>query len=217
MPIEYKITTPPAWDVKSFLECKMPQLQVGDGTNDTKFSTTGTLTQEGSATTFTDLRFPFTSTKLGANAKPDFDTTNVGLLFPQNDNTEIIYIIAQLPHAYKEGSDLRPHIHWQQMNTNAVVWKMQYKWFNRGDIVPAAFTTLTHLNNVIPYSSGNISQVSAFPVLSGVGKTVSSILLIKVYREDNVDAGAGGGDALAFEFDIHYESDALGSETEFIK
>jgi len=44
-----------------------------------------------------DLRFPATATRQGALAKPDFDYTNIGLLFPQNDPTEIIYMIDQLP------------------------------------------------------------------------------------------------------------------------
>jgi len=57
-----------------------------------------------------DLRFPASQTKQGSNLKPDFDINNVGLLFPQNDADEIIYIIAQMPHDMKLGSNIRPHI-----------------------------------------------------------------------------------------------------------
>lgn len=159
-----------------------------------------------------DLRAPFSQTRRGALSKPDFDTTNVGLLFPQNDDTEITYIIMQLPHAYKLGTDIYPHLHWQQMNTNNVVWKFDYKWFDIGDAVPAAFTTVTATGQVVTYTSGNIHQMDTFPALDGSGISgVSSILLLKVYRDDNVDGGAGGGDALAFEFDIHYQVDSIGS------
>ena len=35
-----------------------------------------------------DFRFPATSSKLGANDKPDFDFTELGFLFPQNDTAE---------------------------------------------------------------------------------------------------------------------------------
>jgi hypothetical protein len=168
-----------------------------------------------------DLRFPFTAHKLGANAKPDFDETNVGLLFAQNDTTEIIFLIGQMPHSWKEGSIIYPHIHWQQMNGNNVVWKMAYKWFNRGTAVPADFTDLTGdsaTNSVITYVSGNMSQVTRFGEgIDGTDKIISSILLLKVWRDDDVDAGAGTGDALAFEFDIHYEMDASGSDLEIVK
>jgi len=166
---------------------------------------------------YDDLRFPFTSTKRGSLDKPDFDFTNIGLLFPRNNATEAIYIVAQLPHTYKEGTDIHPHIHWQQMNSSSVVWKMSYKWFNSGETAPAAFTTITSGAGVFSYTSGNISQLSSFGGIGGQGKEISSLLLITVFREDNIDAGAGGGDALAFEFDIHILNDSTGSRYEFVK
>jgi len=45
-----------------------------------------------------DLRFPLTRDKQGQSDKPDFDFAGLGLLFPQNNNTEIVYLIAQFPH-----------------------------------------------------------------------------------------------------------------------
>lgn len=165
-----------------------------------------------------DLRAPFSQTRRGALSKPDFDYTNVGLLFPQNDATEITYIIMQLPHAYKLGTNIRPHLHWQQMNSNSVVWKFDYKWFENGGLVPANFTTVTATGKAFTYSAGNLLQIETFPELDGSSITgVSSILLLKIYREDDVDGGAGGGDALAFEFDIHYQVDSLGSTQEYTK
>ena len=55
-----------------------------------------------------DATFPATRLRQGASLKPDFDTTNIGLLFPQNDATEIVYINHQLNHDYKLGSNIRP-------------------------------------------------------------------------------------------------------------
>lgn len=160
-----------------------------------------------------DLRFPFTQHKLGANAKPDFDETNVGLLFPQNDTSEKVFIIGQLPHGYLEGSSLTPHIHWQQSANTAVTWKLDYKWFNGGDAIPANFTTITANTNLFSYSSGNLHQKSFFPIIDGVGKRISSILLMKIYRDDNTTTG----DVLSFEFDIHFQSSTSGSKYEYKK
>lgn len=176
------------------------------------------VTGLGGDTVWDDLRAPFTQIRRGALSKPDFDYTNIGLLFPQNDDAEIIYIIFQLPHKYKLGTDIYPHIHWQQMNGNNVVWKLEYKWFNKGGLVPAGFTAATANSQLYTWSTGNLHQYDYWDALSGAAiNELSSILLIKVFRDDNVDAGAGDGDALAFEFDLHYQLDAVGSKSEFVK
>lgn len=160
-----------------------------------------------------DLRVPLTQGKLGTLDKPDFDFTNVGYLFPQNDPTEIIYIILQMPHAWREGSTVVPHIHWRQTVGTAVTWAMDYKWFNLDSAVPGAFTTLTTSSIVFPYTSGSLSQISSFGDLSGSGFLISSLLLIKIYRTDNTTTG----DVLAWDFDIHYQLDMVGSRLQFIK
>ena len=161
-----------------------------------------------------DLRIPFTQTKLGANLKPDFDTTNVGYLFPQNDATEILYFVAQLPHSWTLGTNLKPHIHWQQSAVTAVTWKVDVKVITRTMAIPAEFTTLTSSGVVNAYVSGNIAQISTFPEidLSALAET-SALILGKVYRQDNTTTG----DVLAFELDFHYQSDRPGSRTEFVK
>lgn len=166
---------------------------------------------EGYYPRWEDLRFPFTQSKRGALDKPDFDYTNIGLLFPQNDTSEAIYVVAQMPHGYLEGSELRPHIHWQQTGASFPTWTMEYKWFNNGSAVPASFTTISTSTGVFPYVSGNLAQISAFAEIDGAGMGLSSILLIKFYRNDNVVSG----DVLGFELDIHYRSDDPGTITEF--
>jgi hypothetical protein len=160
-----------------------------------------------------DLRFPFTQTKQGSNLKPDFDYTNIGLLFPQNDATEIVYIIAQLPHDWKIGSSLSPHIHWVQSGATSPTWKMSYRWYSNGGTIPS-FTTVTAGACSFPYTSGSIAQICGFGSISGSSITgVSSIFEAKIYREDNVVSG----DVLAKEFDIHYVKDSLGSYKEYVK
>ena len=90
-----------------------------------------------------DLRFPATLLRQGATTKPDFDPTNMGLLFPQNDNTEIAYIIAQLPHAWKQGTNLHPHLHFTQTGATLPTFKIDYRWYENGGDPTGAFTTLT--------------------------------------------------------------------------
>jgi len=161
--------------------------------------------------TWTDLRFPATQSRRGALNKPDFDYTNVGLLFPQNKPSEIIYLIGQMPHGYRPGTPLRPHLHWQQAVATAPTWGFEYKWYNVGDSVPASFTTDTSSSLELPYTSGNMHQISAFSEIDGAGMRESSILLMKVYRTDN----AVSGDILVFELDLHYISEKTGTVPEF--
>ena len=158
-----------------------------------------------------DLKAPFTSIRRGATSKPDFDYTNLGLLFPSGDTAEVASIIMQFPHDRMDSTDIYPHIHWQQMNSNAVVWKLDYKWFENGAAVPANFTTVAATGSVFTYSSGNMLQISTWDAIDGSSiDSVSSIFLAKLYRDDSVDGGAGSNDALAFEFDLHYQVDTPG-------
>lgn len=160
-----------------------------------------------------DLRFPATTTKLGATSKPDFDYTNVGLLFPQNDATEITYINVQMPHAYSIGTDIVPHVHFIQSAATVPVFKMSYRWYDMGESAIGAFTTIATSTLVYTYTSGSIHQLAKFPNIVCPVTGMSSMLDIKLYREDNVVTG----DVLVKEFDIHYQIDTIGSSTESSK
>jgi len=161
-----------------------------------------------------DLRFPATLIRQGATVKPDFDATELGLLFPQNDATEIAYIIGQFPHTRKNGSNIRPHVHWIQTSANEPVWKMDYRWYKNGEAPSGTWTTLTCDDPVFTYTSGSMLQICAFPEINGSSiDAVSSIIDIRLYRDDNVISG----DVLLKEFDIHYQIDQIGSRQEFVK
>ena len=186
----------------------------GDDTNYTEFESDGSMLMVGNATVFDDLVVPLTSSKVGVNSKPDFDETNIGYLFPQNDTSEILYMIVQLPHRWKEGSDVFPHVHYQRTSAGKPTFKIDYSWFSVGDATSAPGTTLTLDTEVVTYSSGSIHQINkSASGISGTGKTISSILLIKLYRDDNTVTG----DVLTYQFDIHFEIDRLGSRQEYTK
>lgn len=166
----------------------------------------------GNGVRWDDLKFPFTQIKIGALDKPDFDFTNIGLLFPQNDATEIIYIIGQLPHARQLGSPLKPHIHWRQSANTPVKWVLEYKICNNGEVPPVSFTKLESTETTFDYVEG-ITQITPLGTIDGANIALSSILLMKVYRDDNTTTG----DVLGYEMDIHYQIDSRGSRREFVK
>ena len=179
-----------------------------------KFEADGTLVFSGAATTFEDLSSGATATKQGSTLKPDFDETNIGLLFPQNDPAEIVYIVHQMSHSKLMNSSIYPHIHFNQTSSSVPVFKMDYRWYKLGAAPTGAFTTVSTTTAVFTYVSGTISQVYSWAAISAPStETVSSIFECKLYRDDNVVTG----DVLVKAFDIHYEKDTLGSRTEFVK
>jgi len=180
----------------------------------THFESDGTMIMSGSALVWEDLIMPLTTTKIGANEKPDFDETNVGYLFPQNDTAEILYLIIQMPHSWAEGTTICPHLHWRQEEDAAAVFKLDYKWINMDADTSGSFQTHVLDKYEYTFTSGSIHQVSeCLDFIDGTGKTISSVLTMKLYRDDDVY----DGDALAYQFDIHYQRDSLGSREEYVK
>ena len=213
-----------AWKQIAASNLPLTNFTFGDASNYSTFDSDGTLFMYGTATVWDDILVPFTQARQGSNLKPVFDETNIGLLFPQNDATAKIYIVVQIPHGYKEGSNITPHIHWQQTIATFPTWTMEYKWFNNDESIPASFTTLTSNTGVHTYTSGSMAQISSFGAVNGAAnsdggglsptsKTISSLLLIKVYRNDNIVTG----NVLGFQFDIHIEKNSIGSHSAFAK
>ena len=160
------------------------------------------------------MLFPATLVRLGALSKPDFDYTNNGLLFPQNDTSEVAYMIGQLPYraanlpsSTDTTTTLKPHVHFVQTSSGVPVFKLKYKLYNNGDAVPAAFTTITTTGLTFTYVSGSLMQVANFPEILNTGQKVSSIIDMQLYRDDNVVAS----DVLVKEFDIHFLSFSFGT------
>jgi hypothetical protein len=182
-------------------------------------STTGTITLNGEATVWEDLRFPARAADINPGATtvvPDVDTLALDFTTACTTNygSDHVYFVAQFPHSKKLESDICPHVHFWQANANQTnMWFMRYKWVDVGETNPANWTVLGYATNVMPYVSGALHQLAEFPKVSGTDAGVSSIMLIKLYR----DGTFGTGDGQLLEFDIHYEIDSLGSDTELQK
>lgn len=164
-----------------------------------------------------DFSVPLTRDKQGQSSKPDYDFTNLGLLFPQNDDAEIVYLTFQMSHSKKLGSDIKFHVHYIQDGTTQPTFKIDYKFYNNGSTVPASWTTVSTADGskgVFTYTSGDMLQIATFPAISApTDENVSANLDLKFYRDDNDVTG----DVLAKYIDFHYERDSFGSDEEFTK
>jgi hypothetical protein len=173
--------------------------------------------EAANGTYWDDYQLNLTMGKQGANAKPDYDYTNLGYLFPKNDATEILSLVGQMPHKWKFGSRIFPHVHWTQNASTNPVFKAAYKIYANNSSVPANYTVYEMSTQVFTYTSGNFAQISTnttgIDLSSLILTGVSTILKFKFYREDN----AYTGDCLVDHFDIHHEIDSFGSRGEYIK
>jgi hypothetical protein len=188
------------------------------------------LTDGGDATIHThraeteswdDLRFPANGINpIGPTANPTVDSTSGLLLFSGTVDNAIVGI-AQMPHAWKEGSTLRPHIHvrFPTASTNVSRWRFGYDIANVNADFSNALGTYTTLSTISITNPNNTlrNAVGSFVDLTMSGKTASCIILWRVDRLANSDAADTETNAVALiEFDIHYQLNRNGTSTELI-
>jgi hypothetical protein len=132
--------------------------------------------------------------------------------------TNVLYFTAQLPHTYKEGTDLEFHIHITYPDAGAgnSVWYFTYSWAN----IDGAFPGASNSGNIVvpTHSTADFHDMAQIvTTISGAGKTVSSILLCSISR-----IGGNGSDdydnvVYLVAGDFHYQKDTLGSRQQLIK
>lgn len=136
--------------------------------------------------------------------------------------SEQLTFAMQMSHAYKHGTNLRPHVHWIQNQDAVPNWLIEYRVVSNGGAVPATFTQAICSSQVFTYTTGNIMQICKFPEITGVSETSFSVD-VKLFRDVDNDTGLFTGvdlytgiASIKF-FDIHYQIDTLGSRQEYIK
>ena len=190
------------------------------GTSNADNLAVGNSTFDGSfelLTTFwDDMRMPATAINPpGLASDPDFDTTNGGWLFGAT-GTELLFLAVQIPHTWKEGTELRPHVHWQKTTSASgnVYWQFEYKKAPIGQVMDSAFTTLSSSTTMTATPDNNLAGehlMTQFSTIDMTGGEISDMFLIKLSRIGGNSADTYGADVRLLEFDIHYESDGFGS------
>ncbi len=177
-----------------------------------------------------DLRFPFIGRNLdSASGRIDYNYFNSAVGYQANARfpNEVVCSLVQLPHAWKVGSGVRPHIHWLQQSEDVPNWLLAYKIGkkNSTNAIETDFSNYTLLlsSPVFTYTSGVFNQISDFPEIDMTGVGISDLISIAVFRDvGNVSTLFAGADPSSLveyinELDIHYILDSKGSSQEFIK
>ena len=183
-------------------------------------------TLELQTTVYDDLRTPANAVRLkGASNVPTFAQfeddaagSSVGVytfMFEPTDRNEV-FLTVQLPHTYKEGTDLLPHVHWSPQSTNDgdVDWILEYTIANIGNTFGDTATV-----HMLDTADGTINkhQITTGDVIDGTGMEISHMLVCRLYRDGGEGDDDFTGDAAFLEFDIHYEVNTHGSRQELTK
>jgi len=193
-----------------------------DGNNYTKIETDGTMTFNGDAVVWEDLRIVPGAFQFLGNTDPAITSWQPGgsgaefLVYKFKENDEVFFT-CQLPHSYKEGSDIQAHLHWtpadrgNEEGTAVVAWKLDYSWGNQDGTF--ATSTTIDLSDACQ-STDSAHLMSPEVAITGTGKTISSILICRLWRDSTGDTWVGTLDAQSpaiLEFDFHFEIDTVGS------
>jgi hypothetical protein len=212
---------------------------IGSASGYSKIETDGTLEFAGDATVWEDYVVPFTSVKIRAETSPpdfaqflndgeDPPSTGVyGYAFSASELQEVFFTI-QMPHSWA-GTAIHPHIHWSPATsgttiTGNVVWGMEYTWINYHPTTSLAFPATDTLLAVSEEVTSNtkalhhlIAEFDSITPTVDQQDGISSILVVRFFRNPDNSYDDYGADAFALSFDIHYERNTVGSREEFVK
>lgn len=154
----------------------------------------------------------------GGASSPDLITlvSNISAYaFDGGGTLEQLYGSFEIPHDYKEGTDLRPHIHWTPTTAGAgnVVWNLEYSLAARSGTFGAS-TTVTATDAA---AGALIHNAEEFTSISGSGITIGTVIMFRLYRDPTNVADTYGADAVLLSLGVHYEVDATGSTNIFTK
>ena len=193
-----------------------------DGTDYTKVEADGTIEFQGAATVWDDYVTP-----LGANNwRGTSNNPVLTQLFTDGSGSQGVYgfvfsdgdealITVQMPHRWKIGTTIFPHIHFICMTDVSPAdnfdIEFEYTWADQTEDYPAnstltTTTISTEINSQYMHQLGNIPAAG----IDGSGHTISSVLLCRIKRVAADTDNYAGGVAI-LDFDVHYEIDTVGS------
>lgn len=146
----------------------------------------------------------------GSNDPAFSNINSTGIYGNYFTNGKELFFTAQLPHRYKVGTPLKPHVHWvpATSETYTGTWSLDYVWFN-----PVQKTPMSSKITVTGAISGvKTAWVPDYTNLDQMAQAfdISCIFWLRL----SLALSAGTGIFLA-EFDFHLEEQAGGSISEF--
>ena len=169
-------------------------------------------------TVYNDLVINMSNAKVPASLAPTwraFYQSQVPAF--EKDAINVLYFSAQVPHTYKEGTDLEFHIHIAHPDANAGIsrWYFSYSWANVDEAFPVVVATTVSVSAPGVADTHQLAIIDE--VMDGTGKLLSSILVCSIQRLGNLGGDTYDNEIYLISSDFHYEVDTLGSREALVK
>jgi hypothetical protein len=130
--------------------------------------------------------------------------------FGEGVKVEKLFFTIKLPHRYKVGTDIFPHIHWSPVDNSGgdVLWELEYQYGKIGDVFSNSITTS------VVQAAGDTAwkhNLAFFDVIDGSDLHVNTIIVGRITRRSQAIEDTYLGDAAFLQFDFHIEVDGVGS------
>jgi len=180
--------------------------------NYTRIEADGTIVFVGSAGVWDDIRIETSNLRSGGTP-PSYAAMPDGIYGVRFDDASVeeVYGNFELPHGYKENSNLEVHIHWMPSTNNTGNSNVQFL-YNCAGMNGNFASTATTLSSFAK-GSGDIQrhQYSQIGYINGAGKKVSDMCKFTYKRNGTASDDTGTFDMWMFDIDIHYQIDKVGS------
>lgn len=186
------------------------------GGNFARFESDGMLVFSGTATTWRD--FNFAAVALGAAASaPDLIQVRGGMLFMRgfdgNSTTEQLFGTLELDHMWKEGSVIKPHVHWMATTAASgnVVWRLT--WAVTDPTLPVLSAEQAIYSQPAAAAGEWKTVFTALPDIALSAYHIGAQLTYRLWRYPNNPDGLDTypDDAVVETFGFHIEQDTIGS------
>ncbi len=187
---------------------------------------------ENASDCWEDLRFQLIGRKLDiTSGRIDYDFVNNCIQFQSNARypDEPIGIVVEMPHSWKEGTNITPHIHWLQKSETKPNWLLGYRKIKAGTTVElqsdySNYTLVTLQDDEFAYNSGDsILQISNFPEIDMSDMHISDLVELVLFRDSQNTSGlfqqanSTSEDEYLSVVDVHFIKDGIGSKSLYPK
>jgi len=179
------------------------------------------------AVSWDDLKAPATAINPPGQASDPDRETDTGLLLFAPSGTELVYVMMQMPHAWQEGSNISPHVHWTKTTSASgdVAWQLRHQILPIGEVGPGDWSDADLVSDPVEGTPDGDTAwehlLTSFTDIEmsdgGSNYGLSTCVLFELSRVGGDAADTYGADARLLEFDVHYQIDSFGSEQEFVK
>ena len=173
-----------------------------------------------------DLKAPLTAVKLAGVKDPTFEkfadvdgaggsTGCYAYSFAAGVEREV-FLAKQTNHSKKNGTNLHLHCHWGPSDANAGTVRFGVEVTAVGIGGTFGNTTISYFTDTCD-GTAKTHEIAGEVDVSIPSETVSSMVLIRFFRDGGDAADTYGSKIWVYEVDAHFEIDQPGSRTEYAK